>query len=454
MDKQVLGEGVLELNVRLEFTNQPLGLVGKLQAREKQLLTRQLQPNITPRILFRFGLDQERQHIPDTGYCPQNPPVAGSGWFSRIGRCPAQKWFVTTIHARKHPKPVAEITFVVQIEFVALSAPVEFALSDDSVLVVRYVQFAVVDRVARLHVPPHKQVVVAHFFGVHILHFGGCHIGLIAVTDHAYHAIEQVVEQVAVENPVYNTASLSLYGMSGISYLRPYNFDAHTSGEHSILIRRNMSYGNSSQARCYTKAGAALTDGNGIICDITENYTGKTLVENNIVYNNGAGGIHLVGATNVDVINNTAYNNGQFLAYAEMDASYGSKNIRFISNIMSAKTGGKCIDNSYTDNNNITLQNANVVYVKNVMHNGNITPRLTAGFTNTDFTTANPQFKNTTPGTAFDFRLDPTKTPVSSAANFGSGKTGEFASKDFLGTPRQTAGANGQMPDCGAYESF
>ena len=58
MDEQVFSQGVLEFNVRPDVaTNQPLGLVSKFQAGEKQLLTRQLQPHITPRINFRFGLN-------------------------------------------------------------------------------------------------------------------------------------------------------------------------------------------------------------------------------------------------------------------------------------------------------------------------------------------------------------------------------------------------------------
>ncbi|OAQ38939.1 hypothetical protein A5893_12945 [Pedobacter psychrophilus] len=248
------------------------------------------------------------------------------------------------------------------------------------------------------------------------------------------------------DNEVYNTASLSLYGMSGISYLRPYNFDTNTS-DYKIIIRRNISYNNKSLAKTYTKTGTALTDGNGIICDVSADYNGKTLVENNVVYNNGGGGINLVGAVNCDIFNNTSYNNGQELDYAEMTASFASKNIRFNNNIMFAKSGGKCVENTYTNNGNTALQNSNVVFNKNVMHNGSTTPSLNGGFTNTNFVTGNPQFRNTNL-TSIDLRLDPAKTPMSSAANFGTNVTGQFSIKDILGVTRGTA------PDCGAYESF
>ncbi|MFP5042340.1 right-handed parallel beta-helix repeat-containing protein [Parasediminibacterium sp. JCM 36343] len=260
------------------------------------------------------------------------------------------------------------------------------------------------------------------------------------------------------DNIVYNCAIYSIYGASGISFLVPFNFDAHTpigDDKYEMIIRRNICYNNKSIVNCYTSGG--LTDGNGIIGDVnifdvngsTANaYTGETLIENNISYRNGGGGIHMVSAQNLVVRNNTTFENGQVLNYAEMDASYASKNVRFTNNIACAKTGGKCIDNGYTKSGP-AYYNVNIYYSNNVLYNGSITPSSIQGVTLVNNTRGIPNFISVATG-AFDFQLNTAITsPVSSAKGFGSTVAGYYSVKDILNIGRPSS-----SPDCGAYQSF
>src|SRR5262249_59863401 len=80
-------------------------------------------------------------------------------------------------------------------------------------------------------------------------------------------------------------------------------------GFHNV-IAQNIAHDNSNPP--------GGTDGNGIIFDDGRHtqsdklpYTPATLIENNLVYFNGGGGIHVFRSTNVTVRNNTAYWNRQ-----------------------------------------------------------------------------------------------------------------------------------------------
>ncbi len=251
------------------------------------------------------------------------------------------------------------------------------------------------------------------------------------------------------DNEVTNCANYQIYGMSGISTVIPFNYDNHSSQEYEIIVRRNKTRNNRSLVNYYTKG--ALSDGNGIIIDVNDKdisgnagnpYTGKTLVENNITSDNGGAGVHLVTARNVNIINNTSYNNCQNIAYAEMDAVFSCRNVNFWSNIMYAKNGGRC----YRVQDGV---NANIVYFKNVLYN-NFQPisniNNVNGLTLTDYKTTNPNFISA--GTNFQLNTG------SSAANFGSGNYGKYSLNDILGVARRVDAPNSKYPDCGAYESF
>ncbi|MHC5830606.1 MAG: hypothetical protein ACYT04_85340, partial [Nostoc sp.] len=98
---------------------------------------------------------------------------------------------------------------------------------------------------------------------------------------------------------------------------RTFNFDNNTT-DYKIIFRDNIVYDNQSLVP-WSKAGK-ITEGHGIMLDTTNQskdgtpYLGKTLIANNIVYNNGNSGIGAFKADNVDIVNNTVYKNSRVLA--------------------------------------------------------------------------------------------------------------------------------------------
>lgn len=121
------------------------------------------------------------------------------------------------------------------------------------------------------------------------------------------------------------------------------------------------------------------SDGNGIIIDTNKKpyagspldgkqgeYTGRTLVANNISFGNGGSGIHAFEANHVDIINNTAFQNTQKMKnYAEIFSNDGRDN-NIVNNIMYAQDGGNC---------NSQAKNPSEVYSHNVYFNGKVVTR-------------------------------------------------------------------------------
>jgi parallel beta-helix repeat protein len=148
-------------------------------------------------------------------------------------------------------------------------------------------------------------------------------------------------------NRVFGNSRRSPWQCSGISIYQPINSD-HAEGVHNI-IRRNIVYDNmnifvDSKITKYD-SGGKTTDGNGIIIDDTRHtqggltdpaYDGLTLIENNIVFDNGGRGIHIFKSDHVIVRNNTSYHNVKdpngALGQGEFMAIY-TGDVRFINNI-------------------------------------------------------------------------------------------------------------------------
>jgi parallel beta-helix repeat protein len=127
-------------------------------------------------------------------------------------------------------------------------------------------------------------------------------------------------------NVLFNNAKTSPYGGSCISLCRAFHADDKPG--YRNVVRRNVCFDNELlQSTAVTSGGNghALTDGNGIIIDVFNRsranplkkhsedkggplapYYGRTLVENNLLYDNGGRGIHVFRSSNVDVVNNTA----------------------------------------------------------------------------------------------------------------------------------------------------
>jgi parallel beta-helix repeat protein len=233
-------------------------------------------------------------------------------------------------------------------------------------------------------------------------------------------------------NVVYNNSWHGMYATSGISVFHSRDFDSNTSS-YKNFVRGNICYNNKT---LIPWAGRdILSDGNGIIIDDNKNsqvtggtpYAGKTLVENNVSYNNGGSGIHAYSSNNVDIINNTAYNNGTVVGYPEIYGQDGV-NVNIYNNIMYARTGGACNSNA-----------GGTTYDYNIYFNG---PASRQGANDV---VADPKFVKLAFDETSDFKL----RNSSPAINSGTDAADKFSPVDINGVARPV----GAKPDRGAYES-
>ena len=161
-------------------------------------------------------------------------------------------------------------------------------------------------------------------------------------------------------NVSYRNAFRSPYQCSGISIYQAKAYD-EKSGFHNI-IRGNISYSNENKV---PSEDGKVTDGNGIIIDDfrhtqgetrSPKYTNWTLVENNLVFDNGGRGIDIFQSDNVVVRNNTSFKNLQSpnlegTLNGELTALFSS-NIEFFKNIAYASSADKkTLVDDYSNNN-------------------------------------------------------------------------------------------------------
>lgn len=240
-------------------------------------------------------------------------------------------------------------------------------------------------------------------------------------------------------NVVYNNAWYTMYGCSGISTLNPVNSDKST--DYKTIFRNNICYNNKTKIPWSGTKDFSRSDGNGIIIDVNNSpaedgvavnegpYLGRTLVENNISFNNGGSGIHSFKANHVDMINNTAYHNSCKYEsdYAEIWTNQ-CKDVNIVNNIMYARTGGRC---------NMAVNDPTEVYSNNIYFNGKINHT-----TGTNDKTGDPLFVNlSTDGKVADFHL---KT--------GSPAIGHGISTDYMSGVDKDGNPRTDRVDAGAYQ--
>ncbi len=242
-------------------------------------------------------------------------------------------------------------------------------------------------------------------------------------------------DYVTVENcEVYNNAWYSLYGNSGITFYQLYNFDSNPGIRN--VIRNNVVYNNRMDVPWIEFC--EITDGNGIIIDDSRNtqngstngiYTGRTLVENNVVYENGGRGIHVFESNKVDVLNNTTYANGQSTEIDDGEITViFADDVQVRNNIIYAKTGERLNK----------IDGTNVSFDFNLNFNSTLFDQV-----GNNSISGDPLFADLT---GKDFSLD----AGSPAIDGGTDAPGSYATTDITGTPRPV----GALPDMGAFEAM
>lgn len=232
-----------------------------------------------------------------------------------------------------------------------------------------------------------------------------------------------------VGNEVYNNAWYSVYAASGISLYQNRNYDTNTG--YKMFVTHNKVYNN----RQYIPwiVNGRIVDGNGIIIDDARNtqngstlgiYQGRTLIANNISYQNGGSGILSYSSDHVDIINNTLYFNclSPEITKSQLSADESS-DVKVFNNIVYSTLNKKV---------NGAWLSTDITYKNNMYFNSSIIDPVVSS----DIV-ANPQFVNASTG---DFRLQSTSPAINKGV--------QFMNDDFLKNPRPS----GTSSDIGAYE--
>jgi hypothetical protein len=203
--------------------------------------------------------------------------------------------------------------------------------------------------------------------------------------------------------------------------------DSYTGYKNFIL--NNVSHNNQEYIPFYELG--KITDGNGIIVDDNKNtqsnnvpYDGRTLVANNIVYNNGGSGIHDYSSAHVDIVGNTAYLNNQTptINEGQIFANSGT-DVNILDNIAYAPAG----DWFYSSYNN----DSSVLYDYNVLFSTTTSAGLAGSPIGPHDIVADPLLAN--PG-AGEFTISKFSPAI------GSALPGLLPSTDFAGNKRPTPG--------------
>lgn len=269
-------------------------------------------------------------------------------------------------------------------------------------------------------------------------------------------------DRVMVErNIVRNNCWWMIYGGSGISTLVAADFE--TNSDYRMVIQSNQTYGNETMVPWYS-ATNRFSDGNGIIIDTNRNsdvttattdpaYAGKTLVQNNLSFNNGGSGIHSYNSQNVDILHNTAYLNSAspHLQYSQIYAG-SSKNVQMLGNILVAPvntTGITSLNEPVTSNSG---NSGTLVFQNNLYSGGNTALPSIWTDSASGNVNANPAFFSASiDPAAADFHLRASSPAVNAARSPAAGNANALANRSALDLalrPRLLGGTSDQ----GAYQ--
>lgn len=152
-----------------------------------------------------------------------------------------------------------------------------------------------------------------------------------------------------LDNEIFENSFWSSAQGSGISlwHSSTNGVPADADGYHDRIIG-NRIYRNENRVRSRWRNFEVITDGNGIIIDEGRdtNYSGRVLVANNVIFDNGGRGILVYKSDAVDVMHNTLYRNGRtedlYGGPAELVAGQ-ARDVRFLNNLIWPRAGTEAI---------------------------------------------------------------------------------------------------------------
>lgn len=154
---------------------------------------------------------------------------------------------------------------------------------------------------------------------------------------------------VFADNEVFENSFWGTEQGSGISIwnARDRGTEPDENGYHNV-ISGNIIYRNENKVPSRFRNNGSITDGNGIIVDQNDptGYTGRTLVANNVIFDNGGRAILVLESSRVDVYHNTTYHNGRTgaLEGGPVELAAGRANdVRFFNNLSWALPGAPAL---------------------------------------------------------------------------------------------------------------
>ncbi|MEL7155125.1 MAG: right-handed parallel beta-helix repeat-containing protein [Actinomycetota bacterium] len=161
-------------------------------------------------------------------------------------------------------------------------------------------------------------------------------------------------------NEVFQNSYWGTEQGSGISvwHATDLGFGPAVDGYHDAIVG-NVVYGNENKVYSrFVPGQQAITDGNGIIIDQTDEsgYTGRFLIANNVVFDNGGRAVIVNESSRVDVVHNTTFGNGrteELLGGKTELAAARSSDVQFLNNLAWSRPGAESM--RMTDVRDITM---------------------------------------------------------------------------------------------------
>jgi hypothetical protein len=151
------------------------------------------------------------------------------------------------------------------------------------------------------------------------------------------------VERNTIQNNCWTTPGYAPAGFAVMGYA---NFDAQDN-IYKMLVAGNRVSGNKLTVMNQPWGQPKKTsfyNGNGMLFDANAEkppavYLGRTLVQNNLVFNNGGGGIQIWGNHRMDLVNNTVHLNGTVVPWGQFGFER-CQDVRLVNNIIVAQPNG------------------------------------------------------------------------------------------------------------------